>query len=114
MSVPPEEQKILGKTPAEGSADRHALAHRAIDGLDPRAVVNDAETFERAARRMFDLTWASSPYASEISWEGDGGPKDAYFASVRFAAEEVLGIQQPEDFRGFVLGWRARASSGFA
>ena len=110
MSVPPDEQKILGETPTERSADQHALARQAIDGLDPRAVVADAETFERAARRMFDLTWANSPYANEISWEADAAPRDVYFASVRFAAEEVLGIQRPEDFRGFVSGWRAHAS----
>jgi hypothetical protein len=112
MSVPPDEQKILGKTPTEWSARQHALARQAIDDLDPRDVVADAETFERAARRMFDLTWANGPHASEISWETDAAPKDSYFGSVRFAAEEALGMQRPEDFRGFVSGWRARASSG--
>ena len=113
MSSPPDDQKILGKTPTERAAEQHALARRAIEGLDPRAVVNDAATFEQAARRMFDLTWANSPHASEVSWEGDAAPKDVYFGSVRFAAEEVLGLQPTDDFRGFVSGWRAHANGNW-
>jgi hypothetical protein len=109
MSEPLDEQKILGKTLAERTAESHARAHEAINGVDPRAVVMDAGTVEQAARRMFELDVANTPDASLFSWEGQTHSHDMYRASVRFAAEEVIGLQRPEDFRGFVSGWIAHA-----
>jgi hypothetical protein len=89
-----DEDRILGKTSAEHWADRIREAREALEGVNPAAVLEDQSLLEEAARRMFEIARAKSPYAEDIAWETGQPSKDLYYRSVRAAAEELLDEEQ--------------------
>ena len=67
-----DEQRILGKTPAENWADRLDEARQALEGLDPAEVLSEEAVLQTAALRIQDHVGKESLCAAATRARGAG------------------------------------------